>query len=373
MAELFDVSARLAEGRPAVEDAQALASACHCLGSPDLTAEIREMYAGQEGLNLHALDADCAALQRAVAALTEATAQQDALAAAVGEAWQGVGADVSSDVLQQHADASRAAADVVRTAAEACARLRDELWRLVDAKAAAAAAIDEQIRSEWVAAAQTMETGAGDRSEASELVDRQVKPFVANDIGEDWLAAMRSTDAAVDRAFDAATADIGAGHPVAPGPAPAVEPAAAAPAAAMPSLPSLGGGMPDVGGGLSGFGQQLADLLGGLIGSSDDMGDPPDLEEPDLDDDIDDDEKDKKADEEADAGENDAEDDTEIDEPVEEPPPDAPPVEPPPAPVDPVEPVPTPVPAPPLPPADPAAAAETPCEIAATELPQVGE
>ena len=47
----------------------------------------------------------------------------------------------------------------------------------------------------------------------------------------------------------------------------------------LPSAPSLGG-LPDVGGGFSGFGQQLADMLGGLMGSGDALAEPPDLDEP---------------------------------------------------------------------------------------------
>ena len=101
---------------------------------------------------------------------------------------------------------------------------------------------------------------------------------------------------------------------------PPVDSGSTAPAmAAPPSAPSLGG-LPDVGSGLSGLGQQLADAFGGLLGSAEeglaDTHDPP-----------------------------------------------------------PEEPASTPVPPPPepAPPPSPAAATETPCEIAADELPQVGE
>ena len=39
--------------------------------------------------------------------------------------------------------------------------------------------------------------------------------------------------------------------------------------------------MPETGGGLSGFGQQLGDILGGLLGSADDaLPDQPELDEP---------------------------------------------------------------------------------------------
>lgn len=143
----------------------------------------------------------------------------------------------------------------------------------------------------------------------------------------------------------------------------------------------MGGGMPDIGSGLSGFGQQLADTLGGLLGSADGaLPDSPEIEEPDLldeepartpDDELGEDtvEAEEAVDPVADTAEV-------CEQPAEEPSPGAPPLEPPPPPP-PAEPAPTPAPLPPPPepppPPGPVAATETPCEIAADELPQVGE
>jgi hypothetical protein len=142
--------------------------------------------------------------------------------------------------------------------------------------------------------------------------------------------------------------------------------------------------MPDVGGGLAGFGQQLADMLGGLIGSSDDaLGDPPgideqpEIDEPAVGDESDDETDDGLSDDETDDEPSDDRAETgEVDDQtcdVGEPPP---PVEPAPPPA---EAAPTPVPEPPLAPPvppeqpEPATATGTPCEIAADELPQVGQ
>lgn len=145
-------------------------------------------------------------------------------------------------------------------------------------------------------------------------------------------------------------------------------------------MPSLGG-TPDLGSGVSGFGQQLADTLGGLLGSAEGIDELPELDEQPPDDDENDD-----LDEETD----DADDETEDGDDVEDPAgvtdacadaaAEPPPVEAadPPLPVEPLvaapEPAPTaaPLPAPPDPVAEPVAA-ETPCEIAADELPQVGQ
>jgi hypothetical protein len=156
-------------------------------------------------------------------------------------------------------------------------------------------------------------------------------------------------------------------------PLPAAAAPGMAPASPMPSLGEIGGGMPSLGTGLSGFGQQLADLIGGLVGSSEDaLPDPPELDSPDDVDEPDDDPlPDEEPDEETETEPADAADESAPDEEA------APPEEPEPAPPEPAAtPVPPPPePAPPIPPAVPEAlpAEQTPCEIAADELPQVGE
>jgi hypothetical protein len=439
MAEKLDVASRLAEGRPAVDNIQTYVLACHVLGyaNPDLTlhaSQVSDWYGSEDGLDLRALDADCGALEAAVAATEDALTRQDDQLGALSAAWQGRSADLSRDFLRLHGEASAAAAAAVRTTADALAALRDNLWHTVDEKVAAAIAAEGRAPDEWLAAARTVTTGAGDRAAASERIDHEVKPFVDNDIRTGWLTAMRSAMAAVTDSYDAATAeltaepdavfevpgDLGpswtrpprddlaptvpaaasavllpaaappswgapaaplmstpAPPPTAPAPLPPVDAGSTAPAmAAPPSAPSLGG-LPEVGGGLSGLGQQLADAFGSLLGSADDASvDPADIDQSDKgvddkDDTLDDDTLD-----------DDPEDDDEPVEPVAEEPVE--PVEPcepaaPPASIDPpppTEPAPTPVPVPPPPePAAPLsaeAAAETPCEIAADELPQVG-
>jgi hypothetical protein len=445
MAEKLDVASRLAEGRPAVYNIQTYVLACHVLGyaNPDLTlhaSQVSDWYGSEDGLDLRALDADCGALEAAVAATEDALTRQDDQLGALSAAWQGRSADLSRNFLHRHGEASSASAAAVRTTADALAALRDNLWHTVDGKVAAAIGADGRASDEWLAAAQTVTTGAGDRAAASERIDREVKPFVDNDIRTGWLTAMRSAMAAVTHSYDAATAeltaepdavfevpgDLGpswtppprddqaatvpaaagavsppvaaappswsapavppmsafapapAPPPTAPAPLPPVDQGSTAPAmAAPPSAPSLGG-LPEVGGGLSGLGQQLADAFGSLLGSADDASvDPPGIDEPDKNDNVDDtSDRDPKEDGEPvdPAAEEPAK------EPAEEPvvePADACEPAPPPAPVEPpTEPAPTPVAGPP--PTEPAAplsaeaAAETPCEIAADELPQVG-
>jgi hypothetical protein len=461
MAEPLDVAVRLNEGRPAVDNVGEYVWACHLLGyqNPDLTlhaAQVRDWYGSEDGLDLRALEADRAALTAASAATDSARQLQEQQLGALAIAWQGRGGDASREFLLRHGEASAAAASAVRTAVDALAALRDDLWHAVDEKVAAAVAIDDRRqaeRAQWLAATQTVTTGAGDRAVASELIDQHVKPFVDNDIRSDWLTAMQKAMAAVAAAFDAATgvltgdppatfevpgdlgpsslpshnsapaAEVAATAPTgwpSPPPTPAAVPAvgpttapappfpaaqelpaapmpaglvpATAPASgtpAMPSMPSLGemgGGLPGATGGLAGLGSQLADAIGGLLNPAEDaLVDPPEIND-DIDD-VGDEEPlpdDKKDPDEEEDPEN--EPDTETDEladaeefatePVdacaeEQPVDEALPAEPVPTP----PPVPIPPPPPPIvdpPPTAEPLGAETPCEIAADELPQAG-
>lgn len=439
MTEKLDATSRLAEGLPAVDNVQRYVWACHLIGyqCPDLTShasQVRDWYGTEDGLDLSALAADCVALERVVAAAEQALVRQDDQLIAMSGAWSGSGADASREFLRRHGEASASAAAAVRTAADALAALRDRLWHAVDGKVAAAVAVENRVvqRAEWLAAAQTVMTGAGDRAAASELVDQQVKPFVDNDIRADWLTAMRAASTAVADSYEAATAELTAESaavfavpgdlgpswtprprsddvattpgPATSSPAPVASPAswssppAATPMTPMPSMPAApppaptppaapleptapamaappampsmgGGGMPDIGSGLSGFGQQLADTLGGLVGSADGALDDAELgEEPDELDELE--EPDELQEPEEDEPEEEVEGDAAEPEKVEDSPvAPPPPVEPEPAPT----PAPVPPPLEPMPTPEPAQAMATPCEIAADELPQVGE
>lgn len=454
-AENYNVAARLAHGLPAVDTVAQYVWACQRLGyqHQDLTlhpAQVRDWYGTEDGMDLGALQRGCVALDAAVRASQDALAVQDRQLAQLAAAWQGMGGDAGQEFLRRHGDASSAVAAATRTAAEALAALREDLWRAVSTKVDAAVAIEaraEGTREQWRAAAATVTSGVGDRSTASELIEGAVKPFVDTSVRVDWLAAMQAAGAAVTSAYERALAEIGSerapafGIPGALGPvwtppataaqgdagcqddarcAPATvpaswggaasaTPAAAAPAAvppvapvtpaAVPSAPvpptsapvtppaglgTMGAGMPDVGGGLSGLGQQFADTLGGLLGgglSNGDAEEPPELPEPD----IPEPEVDAELDEESDADLDEESDG----EPGDESPADPDPVLADPVPVEEVaatgdaepqagtcDPVPAPTPAPPpaepLPPAE-VVAESTPCEIAADEVPQVGE
>jgi hypothetical protein len=451
----YDVDGRLGEGRAAVDDFAEYVRACQQLGHPHPElSRPAEWYATEEGLNLTALDADAVALAAVAELAEDAVRQQSELMTALSGAWGGAGAAAALDFIGRHQQAAAVTAEAVREAAGTLGALRDQLWKAVDGKVAATLAVDGRAlgqRAAWLAAARTVATGSGDRSVASELIDQQVEPFVANDIQGDWLDAMRSGAASIAAAYDAAVARLrGAPQPIfaVPGalgpvwvarseqdaaaavvpssvsalrdaapspvgasagvtpaaaamPAPAASLAAPAPMMAEPlqaapvpqqaasPLGDLGGGAPGVGGmGLSGLGEQLSDLIGGLIGTSADTApelselDPPDLDETDEESGDAEDEEDAKNDEDAedevaqdpeaeDAAQAESTDAASESAPMPEVPEGTP------EPPSPQPPAPTAVPAepgPPIPAAGPEAQAEpkTPCEIAADELPQVG-
>jgi hypothetical protein len=212
MTDRFDVAARLAEGRPAVEHTQAYVQACHELGyqQPDLTArasQVWQWYDTEAGLDLRVLDDDSAELCAAVNAIDEALWVQRTQLTELATAWRGPGAEAAMQFLRRHTDTAAEVAAQVRAAAEGCATLRDNVWQSVDGKVAGTTAIDERRlaqRSAWLSAAHTVTTGVGDRSAAEDLVRQQVIPYVDNDIRIDWLAVMRSTTASVAASYDAA-------------------------------------------------------------------------------------------------------------------------------------------------------------------------
>ncbi|MCV6972355.1 hypothetical protein H7I00_22630, partial [Mycobacterium bohemicum] len=210
MADRLDVAERLGEGRPSVERTQTYVRACHALGygHPDLTGrpnQLLDWYDSEDGLDLLALDRDCAQLRTASSAVTEALRIQRAQAAELAAAWTGPGGEAAARFLERHCDAGATAATELRAAAQRCESLRDNLWYLVDSKVATAIAVDERTRAqrpEWLAAATAVTTGAGDRAAAEEVVHAQIGPYVDEDVRIDWLTTMRSTVGGVATSYD---------------------------------------------------------------------------------------------------------------------------------------------------------------------------
>jgi hypothetical protein len=212
MSDRYDVAARLAEGKSAVEHTQTYVRACQALGyqQPDLTAhpsQVGDWYETEAGLDLRVLDGDIAELRAVVTAIEEALWVQRTQVTELAAAWRGSGAESATRFLQRHCDVAAEVATHVRAAAEHCATLRDDVWQSVDGKVATTVAIDERRaaeRSAWLAAAHAVTAGSGDRSAAEVVVHRQLIPYVDNDIRNDWLAAMSSANASVAASYDTA-------------------------------------------------------------------------------------------------------------------------------------------------------------------------
>ena len=147
MAESRYVSARLADGMPAVLTVQQYVAASAQVGyrHPDLTlhaGQLQDWYRSEDGMDLDALLHDCGALEAAASAADEAIHAQDRQRAALPEAWQGAGAAASAEFLRRHSDASATVAAALHTAREAMEVLREQLWEAVDNKVGAVIEIE---------------------------------------------------------------------------------------------------------------------------------------------------------------------------------------------------------------------------------------
>ena len=175
-------------------------AACRRLGyqHPDLTmhpAQVRDWYAGEDGLDLRALDSDHGVLAAAASAAEDAARMQADLVAELDRGMVGPGRDGRPRIRlaqlpigdRRQRGGARGGGRGGGTAGRAVAGGRREGAR----PPRPSTARQQPQRAEWLAAAKTVTTGAGDVAAASELIDLQVKPFVDRDVGSDWLAAMR--------------------------------------------------------------------------------------------------------------------------------------------------------------------------------------
>ena len=213
-------------------------------------------------MDLNALDADCAALRAAAGAADEALWTERAGMAALASAWRGDSGSTATEFVDRHCSAGAAVAEALRAAVATCIGLRDNLWRLIDEKVTAASTIDDRCSAErtiWLAAAQTVTTGAADRASAEEIVKQRVMPYVDRDIRTDWVGAMRSATTSVGASYEdaeralnshgAVRFDIPAqlGPPIPSAPPPAVgHPHFAPRSAPAPTVPAAAPATPPV-------------------------------------------------------------------------------------------------------------------------------
>jgi hypothetical protein len=208
-----DVAARLTQGRAAVDDFAAYVWACRLRGyhHPDLTghaAAVHDLYGSQDGLDLAALDADCATLQTAAATAAEGASSVRGHLGAVTAAWAGPGVQSCADFLRRHCEAAEFVAGVWQQAARGSSALRDELWRIVEEKVAATLSAARGAQPDWPAVAQAVLTGTADETGLA-VLDQQVRPFVETVLAGRWVADMHAATAAVRAAYRAALEGVG--------------------------------------------------------------------------------------------------------------------------------------------------------------------
>lgn len=268
---MSDVAGRLSEGADAVIDTATYVAACAAVGRhhPGLTPEvIGQAYFAEAGLRLSALDADVPTLVFAAAAAEDALAAERQALEILAQGWVGESGSAAADFVSRQCAEAAAVITALRDATEVLIRLRQVLALQVDEKVATTVRVgDRADRAAWLTAAEgVLRGGAGDPAAA--VVTGQVARYVAADIGTEWLPAMLSGSEAVSAAYRRAAADLAelptptfeiatapavavpaadrrpATPPPGPGPGPVAPPIPAAAGAAPPSPPTTPGTLP---------------------------------------------------------------------------------------------------------------------------------
>ncbi len=223
-----DVAARLADGEEAVDTLTTYVAACRAVDRPTggLTVPaVREWYAAEAGLKLDALDADSAALAAMARTAEESVAVEGEVLATMAQVWQGESGSAAQEFVQRHWTGGAAMVTSLREASAALASLRHDLGALVDAKVEAVMRFDDRRAAEhpiWLAGAEAVLHGRAGR-EAAAVVNHQIGPYVDDEVGGEWLPAMRAATDSVSAAYDDALlrlADGPAGEFTLPGEVP---------------------------------------------------------------------------------------------------------------------------------------------------------
>jgi len=318
----LDVRVRLAEGAGAVA------------GQPQ---PIQDWYYAEDGLRLDALDSDIAALAAAAVTSEEAVRVQREALDALAAGWHGGSGSNAVDFVSRHCETAGSVVAALRDGAAELNALSEKLGHVVDAKVGTA------LRGDWVLSRSPDDSTMAYDTAVTRLGELPVPRF------ETPLAPTRPT-------FDPMAPD-----PSRPAPAsPSMPPQQAVPGW-NPGSPSVG--LPNFGGSLAGLINQIAQALGSYSDIT--PSDAPQSDAPPG----------PTKDSVADVKPVVQEEQSAAEAPLAA---EAPPAAEVTAPaVDAAQPPPTPatLPTPPTPAAEPAAVDDTatPCEIAADELPQVGQ
>lgn len=228
-------------------------AACQALGRARITVErVGELSSAVDRLRLSALDADTAALTTAATAAEEALSAERTAIDDLMRAWQGGSGSAARDFLERQCEAASGLLAALVEAGETLGSLRENLARLVEAGADASMRIADRPgveRQVWLAQARSVLQGSADEA-AVDAVASRIAAFVDTDIAGDWATAIQYTSDSVAAAYrdalarldglaavrfdlttPAPTAEPLSRRAAARTPAPAPVPAASAPAA----------------------------------------------------------------------------------------------------------------------------------------------
>ena len=278
-----DTHSRLADGAAAAANTEAYVTAyvtaymtaSYGAGHPGLTGEgVRGLYSAEDGLSLQALDADSAALAAAGSVAEEALALHRQALAVLTEGWRGGSSSAADDLLRQQCAEAADVVTALHGAAGELRSLRQRLADLRDEKVDAAIRIDDRRAAErpaWLAHARAaMDDGAD--PEAIEAIRREIAPYVASDIRSDWMAAMQSGTESVAGAYgDTAARLSDRPMPRFDSPQPSAYAGPMTPLASPQPVPAWPSGatqsaLPNLGGALVGLVAQIAEALGPDVG-----------------------------------------------------------------------------------------------------------
>ena len=268
-----------------------LAAACQAIGrSVGTAARVRELACAQDGLRLDALESDAAALSAAAAAAQEALDAAGSATGVLAQAWRSGTGSAATEFLRRQCASGSAVIENLTAAAATLRRLREQLARHLENQDAVTARIQAPVT--WLSAARAVVSGRAG-ADAVGIVAGEIAPFVDTVVADQWVPTAQSATAGVSAAYRQAAAEL-ADHapvrfesPAMPSPAAPVPvspfastpsaPFSAPPMPSLPSVPDVGGAIPDLGGLLFPLVTAIAAALGGHSGSPsvDDGAAPP--------------------------------------------------------------------------------------------------
>lgn len=195
----------------ALADIETYVAACGVLGRARITlGQVRELSSAEDGIALSALDADASALTAAADVAEAAVSAERTAIDDLMRAWHGGSGSAATDFLERQCEAAAGLLAALASAGEVIAALRDKLVRLMDIGADASMRVAGRPGAEgqvWLAQAWSVLQGTADGA-AVDLVGTRIAAYVDTDISGEWATAMTSTTDSVAGAYRDALARL---------------------------------------------------------------------------------------------------------------------------------------------------------------------